>query len=89
MPMTRMDQLFWWDDGVPRDPLRVAAQVMVFGDLKDFREASEKFGADIFAKVLDNPPRGLFDPKSWCFWHKKLGRTVPTLPAQLVPWPTV
>lgn len=87
MSPSSMDRLFWWDDGVPRTPLRVAAQVMVFGDLEDFRDAAETFGEDIFAMVLDNPPRGLFDAKSWCYWHKKLGRSVPPLPVQLAPWP--
>jgi hypothetical protein len=34
----RFRRLFWWGDGVPADPLRVAAQVMVFGDLEDMRD---------------------------------------------------
>jgi hypothetical protein len=60
---------------------------MVFGNLEDMREARERFGEGVFAEVLDDPPQGLFDPKSSSCWHKKLGRKVPPLPSQAVPWP--
>jgi len=88
MSNDRLARLFWWDDGHPRSPHRIAAQVMMFGNLDDIHETGERFGSGIFGEVLDNPPSGLFDKKSWCFWHKKLGRPVPPLPVQLVPWPT-
>ena len=88
MTTDRLERLFWWDDNRSRSPHRVAAQVMVFGNLDDIREAGERFGSGIFGEVLENPPRGLFDKKSWCFWHKKLARPVPPLPTQLVPWHT-
>jgi hypothetical protein len=88
MTEDRLERLFWWDDSQPRSPHRVAAQVMVFGNLDDIREAGQRFGSEIFGEVLDHPPRGLFDKKSWCFWHKKLGRPLLPLPPQLVPWPT-
>lgn len=83
----RLERLFWWDDNHPRSPQRIAAQVMVFGSLDDIRETGERFGSGIFGKVLDNPPSGIFDKKSWSYWHKKLGRPVPAFPAQPVPWP--
>jgi hypothetical protein len=87
MTSVRFRRLFCWGDGVPADRLRVAAQVMVFGNLEDMREARERFGEGVFAEVLDDPPQGLFDPKSWSYWHKKIGRNVPPLPSQAVPWP--
>jgi hypothetical protein len=87
MQNDRLSRLFWWGDGVPADRLRTAAQVMVFGNLDDMHEVRKRFGEEVFGEVLNNPPRGLFDPKSWSYWHRKLGREVPRLPAQALPWP--
>ncbi|MEX1119008.1 MAG: hypothetical protein WEB60_09460 [Terrimicrobiaceae bacterium] len=83
-----LERLFWWKDPSHEDPHRIAAQVMVFGDLKDIQIVREKFGEIIFEEILAAPPRGVFDRKSWVFWHKKLGKTpIPPLPIQGVSWP--
>lgn len=88
MLQERFQRLFWWGEASEPAPERVAAQVMVLGDLRDVHEVRERFGVDIFAKVLASPPPGLFDAKSWVYWHKKLGRVpVPPLPVQPAPWP--
>jgi hypothetical protein len=81
-------RLFWWNNTASPSPERAAAQVMVMGDWNDVAEARQLYGSDIFARVLHNPPRGLFDLKSWVFWHKKTGLIpVPPLPTQPAPWP--
>ena len=83
-----LDRLFWWQDSGGISPERHAAQVMVMGGWNDIAEARRRFGPDIFAKVLRNPPRGLFDLRSWTFWHKKTGMVpVPPLPKQPAVWP--
>lgn len=88
MAAALLDRLFWWKDTAALSPERVAAQAMVLGTWDDIREARERYGEEIFAKVLTAPPRGLFDAKSWSFWHKKTGRVpVPPLPDQPAPWP--
>lgn len=66
---------------------RVVAQVMVYGNLEDIRNVSQLYGDSVFSEVLDHPPRGVFDSKSWVFWHKKLNRSaIPPLPVQAVAW---
>lgn len=83
-----IERLIWWssDQKVPIE--RLIAQVMVFGTWEDILYAMQEFGVGAFVKVLDNPPCGLFDAKSWNFWHKKFGIIpVPPLPPQAVPWP--
>jgi hypothetical protein len=83
-----LDRLFWWKDAAALPPEEVAAQAMVLGTWDDIRAARERYGEDIFARVLAAPPRGIFDAKSWTFWHKKTGRVpVPPLPDQPAPWP--
>jgi hypothetical protein len=82
-----LQRLFWWKDSSPPSPQRIAAQVMVLGSLDDIHRVRELYGAQIFEEVLANPPQGLFDAKSWVFWHKKLKhRIIPPLPRQLVSW---
>jgi hypothetical protein len=88
MPFGRLNRLFWWRDAKNISPERCAAQVMVMGGWGDVMEARRRFGEEIFAKVLRNPPRGLFDARSWSFWHKKTGIIpIPPLPKQPAAWP--
>ena len=82
-----LQRLFWWKGKTPPTPARVAAQVMVYGNLDDFQKVRELHGNHIFLEVLDNPPPGVFDAKSWVFWHKKLNREIiPPLPPQPAAW---
>lgn len=82
-----LDRLFWWQDQGPKTPLRIAAQVMALGSLEDIQRVREAHGDSIFAEVLANPPQGLFDAKTWSFWHQKVGISpIPPLPSQSVAW---
>src|SRR5881394_3181119 len=80
LPVAR--KVFWW--GEPRewldDVLRFVAQVMTYGDLEDLQTTSRLLGESTFSEVLDRPPPGVFDIKSWTFWHRRYGREVPPLP---------
>lgn len=87
MSVEPFQRLFWWKDKTTPSPRRIAAQVMVFGNLDDIKRVRELYGEQIFSEVLANPPRGLFDVKSWVFWHKKLNhKTIPPIPHQFLPW---
>lgn len=82
------ERLFWWKDSSHGDSRRIAAQVMVYGNLDDIASVQEQFGDSIFEEVLSSPPPGLFDEKSWVFWHKKMGKNkIPPLQNQAVAWP--
>ena len=80
IPVAR--KVFWW--GEPKDWLddrvRFVAQVMTYGDLEDIRTTIGTLGNKAFSEVLDNPPAGILDIKSWTFWHRRFGRDVPPLP---------
>ncbi len=76
-------KVFWW--GTPeqalQDPRRFAAQVMTYGDWEDVRATLRLLGEAVFKAALDNPPPGVFDQKSWNYWHLFFRRTpVPPLP---------
>lgn len=65
------ERLVWWKppEEAARDIPRLAAQIMTFGTWEDVQTARELLGADTFLRVLDNPPPGVFDERSWAYWH--------------------
>jgi hypothetical protein len=68
-------RLVWWQPPAEslRDPQRLLAQVMVYGTPEDLAVARRHFVESAFRAVLDQPPPGLFDPRSWAYWHVVLG----------------
>lgn len=83
LPIAR--RVFWW--GKPEawleDSIRFAAQVMTYADLDDLRVVASLLGEDIFREVLRSPPAGVFDIKSWTFWHLRYGLEVPPFPVRM------
>jgi hypothetical protein len=77
-------RVFWW--GNPEawlnDPLRFAAQVMTYGDWNDTALTLELLGDSLFIMALQNPPAGVFDIKSWTYWHHRYHLNVPSLPVR-------
>jgi hypothetical protein len=80
-------KVFWW--GTPEEALRnvhrFVAQVMTFGDWGDVQTTLRLLGEEVFEKVLETPPTGVFDEKSWNYWHLFFKRTsVPPLPKRIL-----
>ncbi len=73
-------RLVWWK--APGDALadrhRFLAQVMVYGTVEDIVVARRHFSDDDFKRVLDRPPPGVFDPRSWAYWHVVFGLDPPS-----------
>ncbi len=80
LPVAR--RVFWW--GQPedwmQDVIRFTAQVMVFGDWSDTTLTWRLLSPSLFRQVLAQAPPGVFDPKSWAFWHHYFQITTPPLP---------
>jgi hypothetical protein len=53
---------------------------MVYGTLEDLATARRHFPESAFRAALADPPPGLFDPRSWAYWHAVLGLPQPTEP---------
>ena len=85
LPVTA--RVFWW--GNPQawlnDPARLAAQVMTYGDWNDTVLTQELLGEALFKAVIKNPPAGVFDIKSWLYWHQHFQMEAPPLPARRLP----
>ena len=74
--------VFWWGEPAEwmDDAVRFTAQVMVFGDWNDTTLTWELLGDKTFREVLAKAPPGVFDIKSWTYWHCRFGLEVPCLP---------
>ena len=78
----------WWQ--VPEEaaarPLRVMAQVMDLGTYEDVRKLEKSAGEQTLAEVVRQAEPGWFSPRSWHFWHHRLGLVgsgrVPDLPVR-------
>jgi hypothetical protein len=77
-------RVFWWGDPEEwlDDTLRFSAQVMTYGDWDDIVLTLKLLGDSAFREVLQHPPPGVFDIKSWGFWHYHYNLTVPPLPVR-------
>ncbi|HEY9422923.1 MAG TPA: hypothetical protein VIW92_16035 [Thermoanaerobaculia bacterium] len=82
--MTDLEQvasrLFWWKTPAEAlaDPNRFLAQVMTYGTIEDLAAVRLHFPESAFREVLANAPAGVFDPRSWNYWHIRFGLQTPT-----------
>ena len=76
----------WWKtpDEALAMPQRVIAQVMDIGDYADVQWLASQVGDDVLREVLAHAQAGQFSPRSWAYWHYRLGLSavdqVPPLP---------
>jgi hypothetical protein len=95
MPTSSSDLLsfaaryIWWKspaDAV-RYPAQVIAQVMNIGDYADVQKLKQLVGEAGMIDAVKNAEAGQFSPKSWHYWHYRLGLAelehVPPLPVRL------
>ena len=77
----------WWK--TPQEALsdqnHFIAQVMTIGTIEDCFWLLDFLGEPAFIKAIKNPPIGVFNGRSWAYWHYKLGiikpeDTLPSLP---------
>lgn len=81
-------RLIWWKPPAEavQDIPRLVAQVMTLGTWDDVQTARGLLGNEAFRRVLDNPPPGVFDARSWAYWHAVFEREpVPPLPKRQFP----
>lgn len=78
----------WWmsPEQASKVPYRIIAQVMNIGTWEDALILMEIFPPDALKHALKNAEAGWFRPRSWHFWHYRLGLAdvgkVPPLPVR-------
>lgn len=76
-------KLFWWKgpDEALADERRFLAQAMTFGSWGDMEVVVSMYGENALRAALVDAPPGVFDRRSWAYWHARLGvDPVPPLP---------
>lgn len=65
------------------DPVLFLSHAMTYGTIEDLRVVRAHFADDQLRQVLRAGPPGVFDARSWAYWHAVLGiRPVPPLPTR-------
>jgi len=67
-------------------PKRFLAYLMTYGTLEDIVTARKYFVDSDFEALLNDPPAGIFDARSWNDWNGVYRRVpVPPLPQRNIP----
>jgi len=78
-------KLLWWKtpDEALQDAIRFACQVMTLGTWSDILLARKTLGDGLLREALAKAPPGIFDARSWNYWHLVFDVTpVPPLPTR-------
>jgi hypothetical protein len=78
-------RLVWWQDPgtTLADRRRFLAQAMTDGSWDEMELIRSTYGDDALRAVLADPPPGVFDRRSWTYWHVRFGiEPIPSLPAR-------
>lgn len=76
-------RLFWWKSPGEAlgQPNRFLAQAMTLGTWEDLDIVRRHWSPADLRAVLAEPPPGVFDPRSWTYWHCVLEvQPMPPLP---------
>jgi hypothetical protein len=69
-----------------RDPVLLLCHVMTYGMIEDLKVVRSSFSDDDFKEALRQAHPGIFDARSWAYWHLILGEEpVPPLPTRQFP----
>ena len=83
--LARLAQKYiWWTtpEAAITTPERVVAHVMNIGDYDDVQALAALVGDTYLRTVLQHAEIGQFTPRSWAYWHYRLGLAMPShLPA--------
>jgi hypothetical protein len=69
----------WWKtpEESLQQPERVVAQVMNIGDYDDVQMLTALAGDDYLREVITRSEIGQYSPRSWAYWHYRLGLAAP------------
>ena len=64
------------------EPVLFLAHVMTYGTAEDLAALRGTVGMEEYREVLENPPPGIFDRRSWAYWNLICGRQPAPPPPQ-------
>jgi hypothetical protein len=78
-------RIIWFDEPEKalRDPVRFLSYAMTYALYSDMQLIRQFVTDDDLRNALANAPPGIFDARSWAYWHLKLDRfPAPELPTR-------
>lgn len=78
----------WWQgpERTLAEPTDLFAQIMTLGTVDDVGWMLTCASRDDLRAVLRTPPIGIFNGRSWTYWHRCLDQTpIPPLPTRTLP----
>jgi hypothetical protein len=80
-------RVVWWKPPPEAlaDQRHFLARVMAAGTFDEVRRVRGHFPPEAFRAVLDDPPAGVFDARSWAYWNLMFDREAPELPRRRLP----
>jgi len=65
----------WWKDPAEAlaDRTHFLARIMTWATWEDADFVLDTLGAEAFREALRHAPPGIFNGRSWAFWHLRLG----------------
>ena len=81
-------RVIWWKPASEAlaDRRHFLARVMASGTFDEVCFVQSHFPPEAFRAVLEDPPAGVFDPRSWAYWNLVCGRDAPELPRRRLDW---
>jgi hypothetical protein len=75
-------KLMWWEEPsvALAQPARLIMQVMTLGTWRDVQAVREAFGWEALREALLKAEPGVFDKRSWVYWHAVFGLPERELP---------
>ena len=69
-------RVVWFDapEQTLQNPRLFLAHLMVYGTIEEIMIAKRHYADGDFISVLNHPPPGVFDPRSWSYWNLIYGR---------------
>jgi hypothetical protein len=76
---TLAPKYIWWkkSDDASLTPRRLIAQIMDIGVFDDVQRVAEEIGDDALRDAVAHAEAGWFSPRSWTYWHYRLGLVEP------------
>jgi len=80
-------RVVWWKPPAETlaDQRYFLAHVMTSGTFNEVVFVRAHFPPETFRAVLEDPPVGVFDPRSWAYWNLMFDREAPELPRRRLP----
>ena len=78
-------RVVWFKDPTETlaDPVHFLAHVMTYGTIEDLCALKGVVEQNDYREALEQAPPGVFDPRSWAYWHLKCAITpIPPLPVR-------